>query len=283
MKKSYTKKSYSKSKKSKKVSTKPKTDSSVVKLQKQLNALTTSITKSKEVKQVDTGVFQATVSQIIGQGVGTLPLTGLAAFVFSPAIPLGLQGFEHQGDWINGQSIQIRLQVQNQLATINSQMYVKMDIFRMRGDPTSPQSPAAFAAQYWQPNYFYEQLLGTSPPLGSFSLIDTQSMRSTYYNTSQAGLKVFSKTLKIPMEQFGSAIGVKEYSFTIPLKNRKMQFISEFAPGALQEEYYVYFRCSTGNGGSDAVDPSYTKGLGNYGANTGLKIYGTMRLNYTDS
>ncbi|MDD1474926.1 hypothetical protein MEO41_27190, partial [Dolichospermum sp. ST_sed4] len=158
----YPKKTYSKPAKktySKKVTTKPLLTSDVVKLQKQLNSLTTKITREKEVKEIDFGVLENSVSQVNGQGLGLAPTSAYAVGQLSNSpsgliIPEGTGNTDRIGNFVNLKRMNWRCQIQNQPNCVTP-MKLRLEVWQMLGDPTTLMSPVTLVKQSLLPNYFY--------------------------------------------------------------------------------------------------------------------------------
>ena len=283
----YTKKSkkaYVSKTKSKKVRTVPKSDSSVIKLQKQINALTTKLTNQIEVKEVDFGIIDNSVAQVQGNGLGATPSNSFAAnqLANEPAglvIPNGTLNGMRIGSHVNLKRFKFRMQVQNQSACITP-MKLRFELWQLLGDPSTLMSPTSVIYDSLLPNEFYLRLQGGTPPYGIASIYDTTSLRNTDYKMSNIAKKIHTKHIKIPLENFNAALMIRDINFNVDLKNMKSGFTST---DTLQSQYYMFIFASTGNSStSQIVDPSYTKGLGSVGINSGVRVYTNIRLEYTD-
>ena len=268
---------------SKKVKTTPKKDTSVVKLQKQINALNLKINKEKEIKEIDFGILENSVGQVSGQGIGLPPINGIGIAQLSNGvggltIAQGVDNAERIGDYVNLKRMKWRLQIQNQIAC-PTPMRLRLEIWQLIGDPLTLMSPQALLKYVYLPNQFYANATSGSSG-GPVSIWDTTSQRNPQYKISNIAKKIFTKHMYVPQEQFGTAIEIREHNFNVDLKNLRTGFTPS---NQLQCQYYYFIFANTGNASTSLlVDPNYTNGLGSYGQNTGTRVNANVRLEYLD-
>ena len=280
--------------KAKKVKTTPTNVPNVVKLQKQINAITKKMAKETEIKEFDFGVISASVAQVNGQGVGVAPTNAYGYGVLNIAIAEGTANGEHIGNTINLKRLKWRCQVQNMPTSSTSgtavsglvtPMNLKLEIWQMLGDPNTALSINSFVQDSKLPNYFYlvNQGYPGSPPTSGFcNIYDTTCLDNPQYNISKIAKRVFTKKIYIPQEQFATSIGVKQVNFNVPLKDIKVSF-NEAIPAQLQTSYFYILYASTGNASAaNIVDPAYTKGLASVAPNSGVRFMANVRLEYID-
>lgn len=287
MKYSFPKKNYKKGKKSLKVRTAPKTTSSVVKLQKQFDALNSQINKEKETKWIDLAILQNSVSQVNGNGPGVAPTNAygvgqLSNSIYGLTIAPGTGPNQRIGNFINLKRMKWRCQIQNQIACI-SPMKLRFEIWQLLGDPTGVlMSPQNLVSQVYLPNNFYLVAQGSLvPPLFPAEIYDTTCLKNPLYKMSNVAKKIFTKKISIPPEQFNQAIEIREVNFNVDLKNMKSGFVP--VTNQLQSQYYYFIFANTGNSNTAlTVDPNYTKGLGSYGVASGTRFNSSVRIEYLD-
>jgi len=282
----YPKKNKKSTKKAKKVKTTPKKVSSVVKLQKQINALTLTMNKEKEIKEIDLGILENSVSQVNGTGVGAAPTNAYGVGQLSNttsglSIANGTGPAQRIGNFVNLKRMKWRCQIQNQLGCV-SPMKLRLEIWQLIGDPdgTSLMSPQTLVSQVYLPNQFYLVAQGSSPPYGPAKIYDTTSLKNPQYNIGNIAKKIFTKKMYVPQEQFNSGIEIRDYNFNVDLKNMRTGFNDD---DTLQCQYYYFIFANTGNSSViNVVDPSYTKGLGSYAVNSGTRFNASVRIEYLD-
>jgi len=270
--------------KGKKVKT-TKPDTSIVKLQKQLNALNLQINKEKEIKEIDFSIIQNSVSQVNGQGSGLPPTNAYGVGQLTNNISVGglsiAQGTgnaQRIGNFVNLKRMKWRCQVQNQIATV-APIKLRLEVWQLIGDPSTLMSPQALVKYAYLPNQFYQNATAGSPT-GPVAIWDTSCQRNPTFKMSNIARKIFTKKMYIPQEQFNTAIEIREYNFNIDLKDMRTGFNPD---STLQCQYYYYIYANTGNSNtSNIVDPNYTDGLGSFGVASGTRFVANVRMEYLD-
>ena len=281
---------YPKKTAAKKVTTKPKVTTDVVKLQKQLNKLTSILSKEKEIKEIDFSFLDNSLGQVTGLGVGTPPKSGHIALQLSNsssialpsvAISQGVDNGERIGEYINLKRMKWRMQIQNQGLCITP-LKIRMEIWQLLGDPINNSlTPEGLNKLVLNFNQFY--INGLPALTQPISLWDTTCEVNPQYKLSNIAKKIFTKKFYVRQEHFNTAVQVQDVNFNVDLKNMRTGFNGS---DQLQCQYFVLMYCNTGNSGTDPVsslvDPNYTPGLASAGTSSGCKIRANVRLQYLD-